>query len=53
VRREQEKFLELKEAARKQKEIEREKILSGLRQIDDQEVHVDIKDVYRMRLELR
>lgn len=46
-----ERFKELKEQAMKQKKKEREMILKGLRKIDEQESHVDPRDVLRIRIQ--
>jgi len=48
---EMERFKELKEQAMKQKKKEREMILKGLRKIDEQESHVDPRDVLRIRIQ--
>ena len=50
---EQKKLLELKESALVEKKKEREKIKKGLRKIDEQEAHVDPRDVLMVRLQSR
>ena len=53
MKQEQKKMQELKDSAKKQKEIERQKILTGLRRIDDQEAHIEVRDSYRFRIDIR